>query len=692
MKFLALFVVISAPLVFGSAVAISADTDKTYKVGDAAVMLDNIENKSDVQKIPEVAFSIQCEPEGLLFVVDFLGKVKVSGKPPNETVELFFKIDEKLSPRRYYQFYGLVSANPRKLKAEYVPIVSALGAPSDGNMEILPFYYDSIIAGFPYLRNYKVAVNADDNASHVKIMIPWSDIQTVLPFDDNGKGKSWRFNVQYSNEHMAWNWQGKLHSPDTWGIIRFSDISEAQLAQIYYSAAMQNLRTPINVEKWLFDANSTPSVRMGLNALQPPEKINCSLSQAKEFAENTRHLTELRSMITSSSYLNKKDSVWKQYSVSSNNGVLSRQELTFGKAGYAVYDDKGKVNGNEARNGYIPRADSKASSGKMLELQYRFEKDYKNGNSVYIMNFSRRYISGQELITELKLNDKTIIAFSQSGYFDPANVELGEIKKGDILSIVYKGTNISAAPNFNDFFTIEEFKSGMKPPRQAIDFANKNIYDKPRPHIDENGQLYAPETGRLISQSIDMLLGEPKLVFLGDAMTDGLGFTDSFKELSKTYSCAEIGTVGSKPFNVLWRVKYGIFGTIKPALVVLNISPSFNDVKASVDAVKAIVDEIRSQSPETKILILSIYPPPKTEKYSPELPFVLQNKALADAFNDGKKVFFTDLTDKFFREDGTLKKELYKPVYFTEDGYKDWLEAAMPYIRKFVPALKENVK
>lgn len=664
--------------------AAAADADRTCTAGNAPSPLECIENRTDIGKTPEVSFSVKCVDEGIVFSVDLTGKVKIGGKTPDEVLELFFKTDEKLSKRRYYQFFGNVSQTPLKLKEQYIPIVSSLGAPTRGNMEILPFYYDSISENFPYLKNYAVTVNSDDSASHVTLMIPWSDIQTILPFDDEGKGKSWRLNVRYSNGPMTWNWQGQLHQPDTWGILRFPDIPKDKLSRIYRTAGMQNLSFPINIEKWLFDEETVSPVRIAPEVKALPEEMSGDLAAAKEFAESTQAMTQLRSLLTSNAELSAKDSRWKQYSSSSENGVISRQELVFGDNLYAIYDDKGKVRVSEARAGYVPKAASATVPAKMLEMQYCFGADSAPESSVWIMNFSRRYVGGPKVFTEIKLNDRIIADFKPSEYFKPSNIMLGEVKKGDVLSIVCRSSDGSAASRFSDFFTVEEFKFGMTPPKHAVDFANGNIFDRPRQHIDENGRIYAPELSRHVPQCIDLLLREPRVVFLGDAMMDGFGFTDSMEELSKTYSCAEIGTVGSKTFNVLWRVKYGVFDTVKPDLVVLNLHPSFSDVKTAVDAFKAVVGEIRAQSPGTKILILSIYPPKKTGKYSPELPFVLQNKAVAGALADGQNVFFADVTAKFFNDDGTLKKELYKDhVYFTEAGYRIWAEAAMPYMKRF---------
>jgi beta-glucosidase len=90
-----------------------------------------------------------------------------------------------------------------------------------------------------------------------------------------------------------------------------------------------------------------------------------------------------------------------------------------------------------------------------------------------------------------------------------------------------------------------------------------------------------------------------------------------------------------------------------------------------------IVRELRAQLPETKVLLLAIFP--REEK-----PGALRAKntkvnELVKPLGDGKHVFFLDIGSSFLEADGTLTKQVIPDaLHLSPEGYQRWAKAIEP--------------
>ena len=116
---------------------------------------------------------------------------------------------------------------------------------------------------------------------------------------------------------------------------------------------------------------------------------------------------------------------------------------------------------------------------------------------------------------------------------------------------------------------------------------------------------------------------------------------------------------------------------IKPKVAVIMIGTNNMPGKAITadqvaGGIKAIVEELRKQKPEMKILLLSIFP----REQSPKEPIrdkIKKCNEIIAKLNDGKYVFYKDIGEKFLESDGTLDKKIMPDyLHLSPEGYEIW--------------------
>ena len=173
--------------------------------------------------------------------------------------------------------------------------------------------------------------------------------------------------------------------------------------------------------------------------------------------------------------------------------------------------------------------------------------------------------------------------------------------------------------------------------------------------------------------------GNIDLVFLGDSITQGWNDNAVWKKHFAPRHAANMGIGGDRTQHVLWRLDHGNIDGIEPKLAVLmigtnNSNGTDNTAEEIGDGIKAIVAKLREKLPETKVLVLAIFP--RGEKPNPQREKNAKASQLASEVADDKMVFFLDIGPKFLAEDGTLSKEIMPDyLHLSEKGYEIWAEA-----------------
>jgi lysophospholipase L1-like esterase len=191
--------------------------------------------------------------------------------------------------------------------------------------------------------------------------------------------------------------------------------------------------------------------------------------------------------------------------------------------------------------------------------------------------------------------------------------------------------------------------------------------------------------------------GGIELLFLGDSITDAWGgeghsngkgdevFTKEFVPMK----AANFGIGGDRTQHVLWRLQNGEFDGIKPKVVMLmigtNNSNGMDNTAAEIaEGVMAIVKEIHKRSPQTKVLLLGIFP--RGEKPSPQREKLKDvNQIIAKLDDGGKTVKYLDIGGKFLAQDGMLsRKIMYDFLHLTEAGYQIWADEVKGPIKELM--------
>ena len=191
------------------------------------------------------------------------------------------------------------------------------------------------------------------------------------------------------------------------------------------------------------------------------------------------------------------------------------------------------------------------------------------------------------------------------------------------------------------------------------------------------------------------------MVFIGDSIThfwdnDGaknkrkIGGLNTYKKYFSNYKVINLGYSGDRTENTLWVVnESGYLKNLKAKMVVVmigtnNIGHKRSTPAAAAAGVTKIVEGIRTQLPDAKIVLFGVFPRGANAKHIFRKQVAEINKVICK-LGDDKNVFYCDITDKFVDKKGNLPRTLMPDVLHPNDaGYEIWAQAMMPYIEKFV--------
>ncbi|MFM9001360.1 MAG: platelet-activating factor acetylhydrolase IB subunit [Opitutia bacterium] len=176
--------------------------------------------------------------------------------------------------------------------------------------------------------------------------------------------------------------------------------------------------------------------------------------------------------------------------------------------------------------------------------------------------------------------------------------------------------------------------------------------------------------------------GEAQVVFLGDSITAGWkGQPALFEKEFGGYKAANFGIGGDRTQHVLWRVENGEFDGIKPKAVVLmigtnNAGVAENTPEQIAAGIRNIVAAVHKRSPDTKVLLLAIFPRGAAEQNNPARDKNKAVNAIISKLHDGKKVHYLDIGPSFLAADGTLAKEIMPDLlHLSAKGYQIWADS-----------------
>ena len=176
------------------------------------------------------------------------------------------------------------------------------------------------------------------------------------------------------------------------------------------------------------------------------------------------------------------------------------------------------------------------------------------------------------------------------------------------------------------------------------------------------------------------------LLFMGDSITDWWPRTGEFSWLKfAPYQPADFGISADKTEHVLWRITHGELDGIHPKVVVLMIGTNnignepIDTPEWAANGVKKIVEVIHEKLPETKVLLLGVFPRDTTQ--NPRRAAVAHINAFIQKLDDGNKTRFIDITRAFLDEHGELPNDVMPDkLHPTAKGYDLWYDAMKPLL------------
>ncbi|RYX82012.1 hypothetical protein EON83_21540 [bacterium] len=177
------------------------------------------------------------------------------------------------------------------------------------------------------------------------------------------------------------------------------------------------------------------------------------------------------------------------------------------------------------------------------------------------------------------------------------------------------------------------------------------------------------------------------VLFIGDSITNRWRNNDElWKRAFGKYNPANFGIEGDKTQHVLWRFDNGELEGINPKVVVVMIGTNNMGYPAEdiIKGDKKIVAEIHRRLPETKVLLLGIFPR-GAEATNPARAKLKGINAELAKLDDGNQTRFFDFGDKFLEADGTISKEMMPDaLHPTSRGYEIWADAISPLLAEMM--------
>jgi len=182
--------------------------------------------------------------------------------------------------------------------------------------------------------------------------------------------------------------------------------------------------------------------------------------------------------------------------------------------------------------------------------------------------------------------------------------------------------------------------------------------------------------------------GDVDLIFLGDSITQGWNNNEVWKKYYGHRKAMNAGIGGDRTQHVLWRLDHGNIDGLNPKLVVLMIGTNNsnrmdNTAEEIGDGIKAIVAKLRAKLPETKVLVLAIFP--RGEKPNPQREKNAKASELASQVADGKMVHYLDIGKEFLDDEGTLSREIMPDLlHLSPKGYEIWAKSIEPKVAELL--------
>jgi beta-glucosidase len=186
--------------------------------------------------------------------------------------------------------------------------------------------------------------------------------------------------------------------------------------------------------------------------------------------------------------------------------------------------------------------------------------------------------------------------------------------------------------------------------------------------------------------------GPIDVLFLGDSITEAWEKDGAavWEEFIAPLGAANFGIGGDTTQNVLWRItEGGALENVRPKVVVLligtnNIGLLGDDPPEVVRGIGAVVQALRKQLPDARILLLDLFPRGVPgDSYRRDVEET--NRLLAAVAKDDPMVRHFRIWDEFTDGKGNLPSDLMPDkLHLSGKGYRIWAKAVTPVLREML--------
>ena len=199
---------------------------------------------------------------------------------------------------------------------------------------------------------------------------------------------------------------------------------------------------------------------------------------------------------------------------------------------------------------------------------------------------------------------------------------------------------------------------------------------KPAPRTDRGWTDRAKLLNDRVKETPDT-----QLIFIGDSITQG--WEGEGKEAWQKYyagrKAVNLGIGGDRTQHVLYRLENGNLEGIQPKAAVVMIGTNNSNGEDNTpgqiaDGVKAIIKTLRTKLPNTRIILLAIFP--RGENFNPQRGKITQINQVLQKLDDNKTVFFMDIGHRFLTDEGLLPADIMPDyLHLSKKGYEIWAQA-----------------
>ncbi|MSU69873.1 MAG: GDSL family lipase [Opitutaceae bacterium] len=232
-------------------------------------------------------------------------------------------------------------------------------------------------------------------------------------------------------------------------------------------------------------------------------------------------------------------------------------------------------------------------------------------------------------------------------------------------------------------------QTGQAPAASPAPVVNRLLVPVPR----NPGASHEKARNRFIelNQRVKESQGKAEVIFIGDSITMRweesvwTGVATGKEVWAKYYAhrhALNLGIGGDGIQNVLWRLDHGNLDGLSPKVAVVligvnNIPSDDNTPRMVLEGVTAVVQKLREKLPETKIILLGIFP--FREDFNLQRAKAMQVNQALHKLDDGQWIHFLDFGHLFIQPDGRISKDMMPDfLHLSPAGYHIWAEAMEP--------------